>query len=142
MGNFFKKIGTGALVIILSPFGLVAFVLFAIYSVLKLIFLWFKAIGKFFVGEKLTDPLDIERQAAQIFEKEQLEKKKSVEKTADGKFAGATIHIYGTPTPQEAVTPSPKLDVIDEPITPKSIETAKVKNEDPLAVLLEVEKDD
>lgn len=142
MGNFFKKIGTGALVIILAPFGLVAFVLFAIYSIIKLIFLWFKAIGKFFIGEKLTDPLDIERQAAQIFEKEQLDKKKSIEKTPDGKFAGATIHIYGAANPQEVVNPSPILDVIDQPVTPKSIEAAKVKNDDPLAVLLEVEKDD
>ena len=88
MGNFFKKMG-GFLVILL-PF-MVAFV----------IILWFIAISKFFIGEKITDPLDIDRRAANLFEQEQEGKRGKTPANDAGKFAGATINIYSNKTLDE-----------------------------------------
>lgn len=132
----------GALVILLSPFIVLAFALFAIYSLFKLIIIWIVAIVKFFMGEKITDPLEIDRQAAEIFEQQQLEKKKAPTPT-DGKFAGATIHIYGQgaakPDFDESKT---KVDVIDVNEPKGQIEEKEALLDDPIAALLEDKKDD
>lgn len=142
MGNFFKKIGTGALVILLSPFALVGFALFTVFSVLKLIVLWVKAIAKYFVGERITDPLEIERQALKLFEKEQLDKKKTLENSNEGKFAGATINIYGNTSNPLMPPMNSRVDVIEEAQTPKEIGQTKALEYDPLSDLLGVKKDD
>lgn len=102
MGNFFKKVGTGFLVLILSPFIAAFFVLFAVYAIFKFIILWVIAISKFFVGERISDPMDIDRKAAEMFEEDQMKKKTNANMPADaGKFAGATINIYAN---QEAAS--------------------------------------
>lgn len=94
MGKFFKKVGVGFLVVVLLPFIAAAYILFAVYAVLKFIVLWFIALSKFFIGEKITDPLDIDRKAANLFEQEHENKKAPVTAPESGKFAGATINIY------------------------------------------------
>lgn len=104
MGNFFKKVGTGFVVILLLPFMVVFFALFAVYSLIKFIALWFIALSKFFIGERISDPLDIDRKAAELFEEKQNKKKGDETKnTEQGKFAGATINIYTNQPVNESI---------------------------------------
>lgn len=137
MGNFFKKVGTGFLVIILSPFIVAAYVLFALYAILKFIVLWFIAISKFFIGEKITDPLDIDRKAASLFEEEQVGKKSKSSNVETGKFAGATINIYSNkPVNDEFNRPLSHFDSVNSQITSEDIkqlseyETRQLENKD------------
>lgn len=123
MGNFFKKIGTGFLVVILLPFMVVAFALFAVYAMIKFIVLWLIAISKFFIGEKITDPLDIDRRAANLFEQEQEGKRGKTPANDAGKFAGATINIYSNKTLDEEFNrPRSHFETINNTITHEDVQ--------------------
>lgn len=148
MGSFFKKVGTGFLVIILSPFIVLAYVLFAVYAVLKFIVLWFIAVSKFFVGEKITDPLDIDRKAANLFEEEQAGKKAKQPAPEAGKFAGATINIYSNkPLDEDFNRPISHFDTVNSQITSEDVkqlseyETKMIENKK-TTVMNEVEEND
>lgn len=148
MGNFFKKVGTGFLVVILLPFMIVFFALFAIYAVLKFIVLWFIAVSKFFVGEKITDPLDIDRKAANLFEKEQEGKKANAAPSESGKFAGATINIYSNREVDPSFSrPISHFDSVNTQLDAhdlkqlKSVETKAIEHQD-MPLIDEVEDDD
>lgn len=134
MGKFFKKVGTGIVVLLALPFMLLFFAIFAVYALFKFIVLWFIAISKFFIGERITDPLEIDRKAAGLFEKEQEAKKgKSVADTeGNGKFAGATINIY---TNQNMTEPQPTpISHFNQPVTLKAQEIIEVATNDPALI--------
>lgn len=129
MGKFFKKVGTGLVVLLLLPFMVVFFALFIVYSIPKFIVLWFIAISKFFIGERITDPLEIDRKAAGLFEKEQEAKKNSGQKDENGKFAGATINIY---TNQNVDQPTKEvISHFNQPVTLKAQDFIEVATSDP-----------
>ncbi|HOF65256.1 MAG TPA: hypothetical protein PL120_01460 [Bacilli bacterium] len=104
MVNFLKRIGVGMITLLLTPFALAGFVLFAVGTIFVFLFYSILAVIKYFQGDRLKEPSELDRRAARIL-KDRLdsEQVKDEPKTAEqGQFAGATINIFHSSNPFES----------------------------------------
>lgn len=108
MGKFFKKIGIGILVILLAPFALAGFAIFIVIASFVFLFYLIYGIVIFFKGEKLTDPTELDRKAAKIMYERHIAAQNAPSSTQEaGKFAGATINVYGNISDANLSQPKP-----------------------------------
>ncbi|MDY0118016.1 MAG: hypothetical protein RBR80_00380 [Bacilli bacterium] len=104
MVNFLKRIGVGMITLLLTPFALAGFVIFAVGTIFVFLFYSMLAVIKYFQGDRLKEPTELDRKAARIL-KDRLDSeqvKEDARPIEQGQFAGATINIFHNSNPFES----------------------------------------
>lgn len=111
MKTFFKRLGLGFVFILVLPFWLVAFVLFAVFSIFVYLFTLISAVPAYFKGESILAPSELDIAAStKLAEQKHMASLPDAQLVAPAQQPTIIVNVTQGPQPQ----PQPQQNYIEQ----------------------------